>query len=419
MPIRSSVGSWIRENEIQSGHEPVRLSSIGQGVNGYHEATEYALVDNWHDVYGATSVPIYQSATFKQTSATEFGAYDYSRSGNPTRSHLETHMAKLLGAERAFALNSGMSALDAITRLVRAGEEIIAGDDLYGGTNRLLTFLKEMMGVIVHHVDTRVVENVEEKLNDKTRIVLLETPTNPLLKVADIPGISRVVHDRSPHILVVVDNTMMSPYLQKTLTLGADIEYHSATKYLSGHHDLMAGVIGCKSEAIAQKIYFVINSVGSGLGPFESFLLLRGVKTLPIRMEKQQQSTDIVAKFLVENGLKVHYVGLPEHPQYELHQSMSRGAGAVLSFETGSIEKSEQIVSGCKIFTISVSFGCVNSLISMPCRMSHASIPAHIRAERQLPEDVIRLSIGIEDVEDLIDDLTNAFLKAGLDVKNF
>jgi len=416
--IKTSVGSWIRENEAQTGHEPVRLASFGQNTGQYRESTDYALVDNWHDAYGATSVPIYQSATFKQTSATEFGSYDYSRSGNPTRSHLETHVAKIMGAERAFALSSGMGALDAITRLVRSGDEIIAGDDIYGGTNRLLTYLKEMQGVVVHHVNTSDIDAVEAKLDpEHTKMVLLETPTNPLLKVVDIPSISTLVHQRCPEALIVVDNTMMSPYLQKTLQMGADIEYHSATKYLSGHHDLMAGVIGCKSSIIAQKIYFVINSVGSGLGPFESFLLLRGMKTLPIRMDRQQQNAEIVADFLVRNGFKVHFVGLKSHPQYTLHHSMAKGPGAVLSFETGSTSLSERIVSNCKIFTISVSFGCVNSLISMPCRMSHASIPAHVRAERCLPEDIVRLSIGIEDVEDLIKDLIRAFKSAGLDVK--
>ncbi|ORZ20646.1 cystathionine beta-lyase [Absidia repens] len=380
----------------------------------YRFATEVVTVDNPDDPHNAASVPIYQSATFKQKSATAGGEYDYSRSGNPTRTHLENHLAKVMGAKRALAVTSGMSALDVITRLVRAGEEIIAGDDLYGGTNRLLSFLDKSQNIKTHHIDTTRADAILPYLDPvKTRLVLLETPTNPLIKIADIPTISRYVHEKCPNALVVVDNTMMSPYLQRPLEMGADISYHSGTKYLSGHHDLMAGVLGAKNDDVGDQLYYVINATGCGLGPFDSWLLLRGIKTLAVRMDKQQASAIRVCDYLERHGFKVHYPGSRKHPQYELHKRIASGPGAVLSFETGDVGISERIVEAAKLWSISVSFGCVNSLISMPCRMSHASIPAHIRAERALPEDLIRLCIGIEDVEDLLDDLAQALESAG------
>ena len=212
----------------------------------------------------------------------------------------------------------------------------------------------------------------------------------------------------NPNALVIVDNTMLSPMLCNPLELGADIVYESGTKYLSGHHDIMAGIIACNDPAIGDKMYFTINSTGCGLSPNDSFLLMRGVKTLAIRMEKQQANAQMLAEFLENHGFRVRYPGLKSHPQYDLHWSMARGAGAVLSFETGDIAMSERIVEAARLFGISVSFGCVNSLISMPCRMSHASIDAKTRAERQMPEDIIRLCVGIEDGQDLIDDLSRS-----------
>ncbi|KAG0252022.1 cystathionine beta-lyase [Mortierella polycephala] len=384
----------------------------------YRPATELVYFDNSDgqgpkDSYNAASMPIYQTATFKQTSSTQMGEYDYSRSGNPTRSHVENHLAKIMAAKRAFAVNSGMTALDVITRMVKAGEEVIAGNDLYGGTNRLLSFLATHNNVKTHHIDTTNSETIIPYLSEKTRLVLLETPTNPLMKIADIPRISEIVHERCPNALVVVDNTMMSPYLQKPLELGADIVYHSGTKYLSGHHDLMAGVVAVKDDAIAEKIYFTINATGVGLSPFDCWLLMRGIKTLAVRMDRQQASAIQIADFLQSHNFKVHYPGLKTHPQYELHAKMSRGPGAVLSFETGNVDLSEKLVELTRLWGISVSFGCVNSLISMPCRMSHASIPAAVRAERAMPEDLIRLCVGIEDVDDLLEDLYHALTASG------
>jgi cystathionine beta-lyase len=318
-----------------------------------------------------------------------------------------------MNAQRALVVSSGMGALDVITRLLKPGDEVVTGLDVYGGTNRLLTYLSKHGGIIVHHVDTTDAEKVRETINNKTAMVLLETPTNPLMKIVDIPTISEYTRAKNPSAIIAVDNTMLSPMLQNPLDLGADIHYESGTKYLSGHHDLMAGVIAVNDTALGERLYFTINASGCALSPFDSWLLLRGIKTLGVRMEKQQANTIALANFLEAHGFKVRYPGLPSHPQHALFSSMARGAGAVLSFETGDTQLSERIVESARLYAISVSFGCVNSLISMPCRMSHASIDPKTRAERNMPEDIIRLCVGIEDVDDLIDDLKRALVQAG------
>lgn len=281
-----------------------------------------------------------------------------------------------------------MAALDIITRVLKPGDEVIAGDDLYGGTNRLLTYLKNNVGVVVHHVDTTDPKSLHPYIKEgKTAMVLLETPTNPLLKIVDIATISADVKERAPDAIIVVDNTMMSPYLQRPLEHGADVVYDSATKYLSGHHDLMAGVITCNRDDIAsvsrsflvpfpptltmlQRMAHMINSVGNALSPFDSFLLLRGTKTLAIRMDRQQATAMSVAKVLDKLGFTVNYPGLPNHPGREIHERIADGYGAVLSFTTGDKALSERIVGATRLWGISVSFGAVNSLISMPCVMS-------------------------------------------------
>jgi cysteine-S-conjugate beta-lyase len=306
-----------------------------------------------------------------------------------------------------------MGALDVITRLLKPGDEVITGIDVYGGTNRLLKYLSTHGQIVVHHVNTSDLDAVKAVLNSKTAMVLIETPTNPLMNIVDIPTVSSIVHNLVPTCLVAVDNTMLSPLLQNPLDLGADIHYESGTKYLSGHHDLMAGVIAVNDSALGERLYFTINASGCGLSPFDSWLLLRGIKTLAVRMEKQSANTVRIAAFLESHGFRVRYPGLPSHPQHALHASMARGAGAVLSFETGDVGLSERIVESARLWAISVSFGCVNSLISMPCRMSHASIDPQTRAERNMPEDIIRLCVGIEDCEDLIDDLRRAMVQAG------
>ncbi|GAA5976130.1 hypothetical protein JCM5350_000325 [Sporobolomyces pararoseus] len=398
-----------------SQHAPSLSASLLRS-RPYKFATQCATVDNpdpsHKDQHGSSSVPIYQTATFKGMG----GAYDYSRSGNPTRSHLEHHIAKISSARHAFAVTSGMGALDVIFRLLKPGDNIIAGNDLYGGSNRLIGYLKEHNGITTHHVDTTKPSSflpILQDPNQKVAMVLLETPTNPLLQIADIEAIAQLVKRYKQDAIIVVDNTMMSPYLARPLELGADIVYDSGTKYLSGHHDLMAGVICCDRDEIAKGIAFTINSIGNALSPFDSFLLLRGVKTLSLRIDKQQANTILIANYLADLGFKVNYPGLPSHPGKEVHDRIAKGPGAVLSFETGDVGMSERIVGSARLWGISVSFGCINSLISMPCLMSHASIDPAVRAARNLPEDLIRLCVGIEDPEDLIDDLEAALLEAG------
>ncbi|KAI6008440.1 Cys/Met metabolism PLP-dependent enzyme-domain-containing protein [Pisolithus marmoratus] len=335
----------------------------------YRFSTLCATVENpsLKDQYGSSSVPIYQTATFKGVG----GEYDYTRSGNPTRSHLEHHIAKISSAAHGFAVSSGMAALDTILRLLKPGDAIIAGDDLYGGTNRLLAYLRTHAGIAVHHADTTKPDTLV-----------------PLLK-------------------------MEKQYRNGPLEHGADIVYDSATKYLSGHHDLMAGVITCNRDDVAKQIAFMINATGNGLTPFDSFLLLRGTKTLALRLNQQSSTSMLVAHYLHSLGFPTFYPGLPDHPNKEIHERISNGYGAVLSFSTGSKDISERVVAATRLWSVSVSFGCVNSLISMPCAMSHASIPAATRAARGLPEDLIRLCVGIEDSADLLDDLERALIDAG------
>jgi cysteine-S-conjugate beta-lyase len=409
LSVKSSGMTKLAQHIDLDGHDlpPSPAPSSPRNGRKYALATELVYTDS-KDQYGASSMPIYQSATFKQNSAGGGSEYDYTRSGNPTRTHLERHLAKIMNATRALVVGSGMGALDVITRILRPGDEVITGDDLYGGTNRLLKYLATNGGIVVHHVDTTDPEKVREVVSNKTAMVLLETPTNPLIKIVDIPTIAKLTHEINRKALVVVDNTMLSPMLSNPLDLGADIVYESGTKYLSGHHDIMAGVLAFNDPAIGDKMYFTINATGCGLAPNDAFLLMRGIKTLAIRMEKQQSNAQRIAEFLENHGFRVRYPGLKSHPQYDLHWSMARGAGAVLSFETGDVKISERIVEAARLWGISVSFGCVNSLISMPCRMSHASIDAKTRKEREMPEDIIRLCVGIEDPDDLIDDLSRA-----------
>ena len=394
-----------------------------RGPNGYRFATQCATVDdpNHKDQYGSSSAPIYMSATFKGLPGAEF---DYSRSGNPTRSMLQHHLCQLQNCKYSFAVSSGMACLDVITRIVKAGERIIAGDDLYGGTNRLLGYLASHQGIYTDHVDTTNADKVEQALQNRARdaqlglcgkvkMILLETPTNPCLKVCDLERCARAAKRWAPDAVVVVDNTMMSPYLMRPLELGVDIVYDSGTKYLSGHHDLMAGVIACDRDDLGKQIAFTINSIGNALTPMDCFLLLRGIKTLAVRMDRQQASAITVAHYLHSLGFKVNYPGLASHPSKAIHDKQAAGPGSVLSFETGDKALSEKIVGATRLWGISVSFGCVNSLISMPCLMSHASIDPKTRAERGMPEDLIRLCVGIEDQRDLLEDLENALLEAG------
>lgn len=367
-----------------------------------------------NDPHGAVAPPIYQTATFRQPTATEFGEYDYTRTANPTRALLEQQLAALEGGGFAVAYASGMAALTALTRLVGQGEEIIAGDDLYGGTVRLLEQVLPRSGVVVRYADAADLDSVRRELTPRTRLILVETPTNPLLRVADVHALAGVA--RAAGALLAVDNSMLSPCLQQPLKLGADVVVHSATKFLGGHSDVTAGALVTGDAGLHGRLSFQQNAEGAGLSPFESWLLLRGIKTLSLRVERQCSTALRVAEFLASRPEveRVYYPGLEGHPGRDVQRSQARGAGAVLSFTTGDAELSRRFVESVRLFDIAVSFGSVHSSVSLPCHMSHASIPPSARARLAPPPDLVRVSVGIEDAEDLLTDLEQAFHAARL-----
>ena len=364
------------------------------------------------DRFTPANTPIYQTATFRQDDATEFGEYDYSRSGNPTRAVVEKQIAALEGGTRGFCFATGLAAITAVTRLLSPGEEILACDDLYGGTYRLFSRILAKRGINVRYVDFTSLPAVAASINEKTKLVYLESPTNPLLQIIDIAAVSEIAHRTGA--LVCVDNSTMSPYLQRPLELGADIVLHSATKFLCGHSDVMAGAVVVADDVLAAELYLIQNGEGAGLSPFDSFLLLRGMKTLSLRLDRQQSNARKIAELLAAHPAieRVYYPGLADARQLEIHRSQASGDGAVLSFITGDPEFSRAIVEATKLFNITVSFGGVNSTISLPNYMSHASIPAHLRQQKSIPADLVRISVGAEDADDLIDDLSQAFQAA-------
>jgi cystathionine beta-lyase len=360
------------------------------------------------DPHRAVATPIYQTATFEQESAVEFSAYDYSRSGNPTRAVLEQQLAELEHGSRAFAFASGLAALTAVTRLLKSGDEILAIDDVYGGTCRLFSRILTRSEIVVRYVHGSTVDDFASAFTPRTRLVHIETPTNPLLKVVDIAALAELAHSNGA--LLCVDNTMLSPYLQNPLTLGADIVIHSATKFLCGHSDVVAGAVVVRDAELAGEFYLIQNGEGAVLGPFDSYLLLRGIKTLGLRIERQQSNAKAIAEYLAKHPAvrRVYYPALSDKQGLAIHSRQSRGHGAVVSFETGSLQTSRKVVEALKLFPITVSFGGLQSSVSLPGRMSHASVPARVAASRKLPADLIRLSVGIEAVTDLIGDLDTA-----------
>jgi cysteine-S-conjugate beta-lyase len=364
------------------------------------------------DRYRPVATPIYQTATFEQECADEFGEYDYSRTGNPTRAVLEKHLATLENGTRGFCFSSGMAAIGSVTRLLRSGDEILADSDLYGGTCRLFTRVLERTGITARYADARDLDNFETKITPRTKLIYVESPTNPLLRVLDLRRIAALAQAHGA--LLCVDNSTMSPYLQNPLDLGADIVLHSATKFLGGHHDLTAGVVVVRDQPLGEQFGFIQNADGTALGPFDCFLLLRGLKTLKLRLDCQQRNAITIAKFLAEHSgvQQVYFPGLADSPGYELQSAQARGAGAVLSFTTGSIEASKTVAEATNLFRITVSFGCLSSSISLPGNMSHASVPPEVAAQRDLPRDLVRLSVGIEDETDLVEDLDRALRRA-------
>jgi cystathionine beta-lyase len=367
------------------------------------------------DPFRPMATPIYQTATFEQEEATAFGPYDYSRSGNPTRTVLEEQLALLENGTRGFCFGSGMAAITCATRLLRTGDEILADSDLYGGTCRLFTRVLDRTGIVARYADACDIGAFAAQITERTKLVYLESPTNPLLRVMDIRQIADLAHANG--VLLAVDSSAMSPYLQNPLDLGADFVLHSATKFLCGHSDVTAGVIVVKDDDLAKQIYFLQNAEGSALAPFDAFLFLRGLKTLKLRLDCQQKNAQTIAEWLeaYPQVTSVNYPGLTTSPGHLLQRKQARGAGAVLSFTTGSADFSRRIVEATQMFSICVSFGSINSTISLPGCMSHASVPPEVGELRELPCDLVRISVGIEDSGDLIADLEQAFASAAME----
>ena len=361
---------------------------------------------------GSVMPPIFQTSTFAQSSPGKHKGYGYARGANPTRTALENSFAAIENGTNGFAFASGMAAIDCVLRLLKPGDEVIAGDDLYGGTYRMFTQLFQKYGLEFSYVDMNSVENVEKVITQKTKLIWIETPTNPLMKIADIEAISLKVKDINSEILIAVDNTFATPYLQRPLDLGADIVMHSATKYLGGHSDLIMGALMVKEEVLAKEIHFIQFAAGAIAGPMDSFLALRGIKTLHIRMQRHCENGIRVAHFL-ENHPKVgavYYPGLENHPSHEIAKKQMKDFGGMVSFKLKdeSREATFQFLENTKLFTLAESLGGVESLVNHPVTMSHASIPKQERLKIGITDNLVRLSVGIEDIEDLLADLEQA-----------
>ncbi|MGK0329530.1 MAG: cystathionine beta-lyase [Polaribacter sp.] len=361
---------------------------------------------------GAVMPPVFLTSTFAQSSPGKHKGYGYARGSNPTRTALENNFASIENGTHGFAFSSGMSAIDCVLRLLKPGDEIITGDDLYGGTYRMFTQLFQKYGLEFTYVDTDDVANVTSAITEKTKLVWLETPTNPLMKIADIEAISLGVKDMNSAILVAVDNTFATPYLQQPLTLGADIVMHSATKYLGGHSDLIMGALMVKEEALAKEIHFIQFAAGAIASPMDSFLALRGIKTLHIRMQRHCENGKVVANFLEKHSKvgTVYYPGLENHPSHKIAKKQMKDFGGMVSFKLKdeSKEATFKFLENTKLFTLAESLGGVESLVNHPVTMSHGSIPEKERLKIGITDSLIRLSVGIEDIEDLVADLEQA-----------
>lgn len=360
---------------------------------------------------GAVMPAVFQTTTYAQSSPGQpIGDFVYSRSANPTRSALEEAFASIENGAKGLAFSSGLAATDCLLRSFKAGDEIITMDDLYGGTYRMFTKIYHNSGIVFHYVDMNDLDNVRAKINENTKMIWVETPTNPLMKLADIAEIAKIT--KAHNILLAVDNTFATPYLQRPLDLGADVVMHSATKYLAGHSDVVAGALIAKTAELGQQLHFQQFATGATLGPMDSFLVLRGIKTLHLRMQRHCENGEKVAEYL-NNHPKVktvYFPGLASHPFHEIAKKQMSGFGGMVSFDFVSGKKEEAIafLEKVKIFTLAESLGGVESLANHPALMTHASIPEDKRAAVGITDDLVRLSVGVEDIEDIIEDLRNA-----------
>lgn len=357
---------------------------------------------------GALSTPIYHATTFSHPELGQSTGYDYTRSGNPTRRALEEVLADLEGGARAFAFASGMAAVSTVMGLFCQGDHIVASDDLYGGTYRLFERMLSRQGIAVTYADTSNVEALQAAITPVTRALFVETPTNPTMKITDLRGVAAVAgaHD----IFTIVDNTFMTPFFQRPLELGADIVIHSATKYLGGHNDVLAGVAVCRSPELAERLYELQNGVGATLGPQDCWLLLRGLKTLALRMnEHERNAAELSRRLALHHGVgRVLYPGLEHHPGREIHRGQATGFGGMLSFEVLRADMVAPFLKNVEVVTFAESLGSVETLVTFPARQTHADVPPDVRAARGVSDRLLRLSVGIEDVEDLWRDLDRA-----------
>lgn len=359
---------------------------------------------------GAIMTPIYQTSTYVQEAPGKNKGYEYARSQNPTRTALEAAFAVIENGQYGLAFSSGVAATDAVVKLLSAGDEVITGNDLYGGTYRLFTKIFERFGIKFSFVDAADLAAIKSAITSKTRLIWIETPTNPLLNIADIAAIAALAKEHK--ILLAVDNTFASPYLQNPLDLGADIVMHSATKYLGGHSDVIQGCLMLNDKALREQLYFIQKSSGAVPGPMDCFLVLRGIKTLHLRMQRHCENGEKIAHWLRKHSkvAKVHWCGFEDHPGYAIAKKQMRGFGGMISFtlKDESVEAANKVLSSTKLFSLAESLGGVESLINHPATMTHASIPKEERIKNGLSDGLIRLSVGIEDAEDLIEDLKQA-----------
>ncbi len=359
---------------------------------------------------GAIMTPIYQTSTYVQDEIGVHKGFEYSRTGNPTRQALENNLAAIEGGKYGACFGSGLAAIDAVVKMLNPGDEVISTNDLYGGSYRIFTTIFEKYGIKFHFVNMLDVQNIEEKINDKTKLIWTETPTNPMLNIIDVKKVCELAHKNN--IMVGVDNTFATPYLQNPLALGADVVMHSVTKYLGGHSDVIMGALVTNDDEIAEEIYRIQNSSGAVCGPMDSFLVLRGIKTLHLRMQRHCENGKKIAHFLNDHPLidTVYWPGLKSHTNHEVAKSQMKDFGGMISFNLvgDDLEMAKKVVSKTELFTLAESLGGVESLIGHPSTMTHASIPREERMKSGVVDSLIRLSVGIEDIEDLINDLKNA-----------
>jgi cystathionine gamma-synthase len=365
--------------------------------------------NNKEERTGAISTPIYLSTTYRHPRLGESTGFDYTRTKNPTRQTLEDAIAALEGGVRGFAYASGMAAIAGVLGLFGQGDHLLVSHDLYGGTYRLLAQILPRQGIATQFVDTSDLSAVEAAVQENTKAIFIETPTNPTMRITDLRAVIALAKQKG--LLTIVDNTFMTPYLQRPLLLGADVVVHSATKYLGGHNDVLAGLAVAREEELAERIYFLQNSIGATLGPQDAWLLMRGMKTLALRMDRHQENAMVLAKWLSDHPLvkTVYFPGLESHEGREVHIGQADGFGGMLSFETVSEELVEPLLRNVKLIAFAESLGGVESLITYPARQTHFDVPERVRKELGVTDSLLRLSVGIEHYEDLIDDLAQAF----------